>query len=156
MTYGQVKAMQGEIKNRQKMYTSLMSQSLDPDAMLEAVINGTTIDIQDTLQNWLGALMDREEELKSMEKIKENERRQKLEDLKSLCNKENIQVFLSGLENVLAWMGYIENTVMKLPAEISDSRLLLLVKQSIKNKEELTAIKDSVSLKEIVAHVTIK
>ena len=53
-------------------------------------------------------------------------------------------------------MGYIENTVMKLPAEISDSRLLLLVKQSINNKEDLTAIKDSVSLKEIVAHVTIK
>ena len=72
--------------------------------------------------------MDREEELKTLEKIKENVRRQNLEDVKSLCNKENIQVFLSGLENVLAWMGYIENTVMKLPADISDSRLLLLVK----------------------------
>ena len=58
MTYGKVKAMQEEIKNGQKMNNTLMSQSLDPDAMLEAVINGTTIDVQDTLQNWLGALMD--------------------------------------------------------------------------------------------------
>ena len=53
-------------------------------------------------------------------------------------------------------MGYIENTVMKLPAEISDSRLWLLVKQSISNKDDIKAIKDSVSIKEIVAHVTIK
>ena len=45
------KAMQEEIKNGQKMNNSLMSQSLDPDAMLEAVINGTTIDVQDTLEN---------------------------------------------------------------------------------------------------------
>ena len=58
MTYGQVKAMQEEIKNGQKMSNTLMSQSLDPDAMLEAVINGTTIDVQDTFQNLLGALMD--------------------------------------------------------------------------------------------------
>ena len=87
---------------------------------LEAVINGTTIDVQDTLQDWLGALMDREEELKSMEKNKENERRQNLEDVKSLCKRENIQVFLSGLENVLAWMAYMENILMKLPAKISD------------------------------------
>ena len=51
MTYDQVKAMHEEIKNCQKMYNTLMSQSLDPDAMLEAVINGTTIDVQDALQN---------------------------------------------------------------------------------------------------------
>ena len=52
---------QGYARRNQKwteMYNTLMSQSLDPDAMLEAVINGTTIDVQDTLQNWLGALMD--------------------------------------------------------------------------------------------------
>ena len=34
MTYGKVKAMQEEIKNGQKMYNTLMSQSLDPDEML--------------------------------------------------------------------------------------------------------------------------
>ena len=36
--------------------------------------------------------MDREQELISMEKNKENERRQKLEDVKTLCNKENILI----------------------------------------------------------------
>ena len=60
--------------------------------MLEAVKNGIAINVQDTLQNWLGALMDREEELKTLEKNKENERRQKSEDVKTLCNKENILI----------------------------------------------------------------
>ena len=50
MTYGQVKALQEEIKKK-KMYNTLMSQSLDPDAMLETVM--TTIDVQDTFFDFI-------------------------------------------------------------------------------------------------------
>ena len=59
--------------------------------MLEAVKNGIAINVQDTLQNWLGALMDREEELKTLEKNKENERRQKLKVESPSATKETFK-----------------------------------------------------------------